>query len=138
MSAPAPTRTAPARPPDGFFLEHPRYRLYVLFEATGLVIALDALILLHATSSLGEGPEAWASFQQVFQGPIGIAYAFILFTATLFFAIRFLLLGVTVFTVRIGGLPAPPAALVLFGQFAGLIGGSALVLLILSGVFLGG
>ena len=41
MSRPAPTRTAPARPPDGFFLEHPRYRLYMLFTATGLVVALD-------------------------------------------------------------------------------------------------
>ena len=136
MSGPAPTRPAPARPPDGFFLEHPRYRLYVLFSATGLVVALDALILLRAANALGEGPEAWASFQQVFQSGIGIAYAFILFTATLFFAIRFLLLGVSVFTVRIGALPAPPAALVLVGQFAGLIAGSALVLLILSGVIL--
>ena len=136
MSGPAPTRTAPARPPDGFFLEHPGYRLYMLFSATGLIVALDALILLHATSSLGEGPEAWASFQQVFQSAIGITYAFILFTATLFFAVRFLWVGVRVFTVRIGALPAPPAALVLVGQFAGLIGGSALVLLILAGVIL--
>ncbi len=136
MSRPAPTRTAPARPPDGFFLEHPRYRLYMLFTATGLVVALDALILLRAAKSLGEGPEAWASFQQVFQSGIGISYAFILFMATLFFAIRFLFLGVPVFTVRIGALPAPPARLVLVGQFAGFIGGSALVLLILSGVIL--
>jgi fumarate reductase subunit C len=132
----SPTRTAPARPPDGLWLSHARYRSYILFSATGLILALDALILLRAAQVLGQGPEAWSGFLATFQTPLGMGYAVLLFLCTLFFAIRFLRVGVKVFTVRIGMLPAPPGPVVLVGQFAGFAIVSALVLLVLVGVIL--
>ena len=140
MSAPqgsvSPTRTAPARPPDGFWTAHPRYRNYVLFSGTSIVLVLDALIFLRAVQALGEGPAAWASFQATMGSLPAVVLSGLLLIGTVFFSIRFLRVGVNVFTVRIGVLPAPPAPVVFVGQFAGLVGLTALLLLLLGGVIL--
>ena len=132
----APTRTAAARPPDGFWLSHPRYRSYVLFAATGLILAIDALIVLRAAHALGRGPEAWSSFLAAFATPVGIVSSWVLLVGTCFFSIRWLRVGVKVATVRIGPLPAPPAPLVLVAHYAGLAGVTVLVLLLLGGIIL--
>ncbi len=132
----APTRTAPARPPDGFWMNHPRYRSYVLFAATGLVLTIDALIVLRAARALGDGPDAWARYLGAFATPIGIVASVVLLFVTLFFSIRWLRVGVKVATVRIGPIPAPPAAVVLVLHYVGLGALTGLVLLVLGGVIL--
>ncbi len=132
----APTRTAPARPPDGFWLNHPRYRSYVLFAATGLVLTIDALIVLRAARALGDGPDAWARYLAAFATPMGIVVSVVLLFVTLFFSIRWLRVGVKVATVRIGPVPAPPAPVILVLHYAGLGALTGLVLLVLGGVIL--
>jgi fumarate reductase subunit C len=136
QTTPGRTRTSPARPPDGLWLHHAGYRSYILFSATGVILALDALIFLRVADVLGQGPEAWASFLAAFRQPLSLVYSFLLLFGTLFFAIRFLRVGVKVFTVRIGTLPAPPGPVVLVGQFAGFVVLTALTLLLLGGVIL--
>ncbi len=130
------TRTAPPRPPDGFPLAHPRYRQYVLFTATGIFLALDALILIRAVEALGEGPAAWNAFLGTFRSTLGIVVGAVLTVITLFFAMRWLRVGSRVPTVRIAFLPAPPEPLVLLAHFGGFAVVTALALLVLGGVIL--
>lgn len=87
------TPTAPARAPDGWWLQHPRYRAYVLFAATGWILAIDVLIVLHAIRALGRGAEAWRAFLASLASPVGIAFSWLLFLSTLFFALRWLRVG---------------------------------------------
>ena len=132
----APTRTSPARPPDGFWMEHPRYRSYVVFAGTGLILAIDAMIVLRAARALGDGPEAWASYLAAFAAPIGIVASVVLLFVTLFFSFRWLRVGVKVATVRIGPVPAPPAPVMLVLHFAAFGALTGLVLLVLGGIIL--
>jgi fumarate reductase subunit C len=131
-----PTPTAPARPPAGFWLEHPRYRRYVLFGGTGLVLAIDALIVLRGVRALGEGIAAWEAYLAALGSPIGIAICWLLFLTTLFFSIRWLRVGAKIPPVPIPFLFSLPPAVFLVGHYATLAVLSALLLLILAGVIL--
>jgi fumarate reductase subunit C len=131
-----PTPTAPSRAPDGFWLGHARYRSYVLFAGTGLILALDVLILMRAARALGEGSAAWQAFLAGFAGPVGIVAAWLLFLSTLFFSIRWVRVGAKIPPLPFGLLFGLPSAVFLIGQYATLVLLSAVLLLVLSGVIL--
>ncbi len=131
-SAPS-TRMAPARPPDGWWMGHRRYRSYVLFAATGGVLAVGCIVLLFGIHALGQGPEAWKQYLVALGSPAGTALASLLLVGTLFFSLRWLRVGIKIPQVAIGPLPAPPAALIGLMHYAGLAGLTALLLGILSG-----
>jgi fumarate reductase subunit C len=131
-----PTRSAPARPPEGFWLSHARYRAYVLFAGTGLLLWLGALILLRGLWALGQGVAAWNAYVAALASPGGVAAMLVILAATVFFALRWLWIGVKVATVDLGPIPAPPAPLVFVAHYAGLAALTALVLLVAAGVIL--
>lgn len=136
MSAPSsPTPTAPARMPDGWWLGHPRYRRYMLFAATGIALALASAILVRGIARIGEGAAAWQSYLDYLGGPI-LVLNVILLVGICFFALRFLRLGLKVFSVPIGPLPAFPPGVWLVLQGVPLALGAVLILLIMWGVIL--
>lgn len=136
QSSQSPTRTSPARPPDGWWLNHPRYRSYMLFSSTGLVLVVVAAILMRSIAVLGEGAAAWDAHLANLALPISLLINVILFLATCFFSVRFLSLGPKVFSVPIGPFGALPAPvwIVLLATPAVLV--PALILLIMWGVIL--
>jgi fumarate reductase subunit C len=129
------TPVAPARVPDGWWWRHPRYRNYVLFAATGLVLAIGAATVVRAVQVLAQGAQAWDSYLANLGGVAAVING-LLVVAMLFFAVRFLRVGTKVNAVPIGPLPAFPEPVWLVLQGAGLVTGWALVLLILWGVIL--
>ena len=129
----SPTRVAPARAPDGWWMGHPRYRSYVLFAGTGLVLWIVALVLLGGVSALGQGAEAWESYQGLLGSIPGLLLCVLLLLGTLFFSLRWLRVGVKIPQVRLGPLPAPPEPVLWVAHFAGLAAITALVVLLLSG-----
>jgi fumarate reductase subunit C len=131
-----PTRTAPPRPPEGFWLAHPRYRAYVLFAGSGLTLWLGALILVRGLFALGEGVAAWDAYLAALASPAGVVAMVVILVAAIFFALRWLWIGVKVATVDLGPIPAPPAPLVFVAHYAGLATLTALVLLVAAGVIL--
>jgi fumarate reductase subunit C len=131
-----PTPTAPARAPDGFWLQHPRYRSYVLFAGTGLILAIDALILLRGVGALGQGIAAWRAYLAALGTPVGIVASWLLFLSTLFFSIRWLRVGAKIPPVPLAFLLSLPRPVFLIGHYATLVALSALLLLVLSGVIL--
>ncbi len=131
----SPTRTAPAQPPEGFWRDHPPYRNYVLFGASGALLWLGALVLLRGVLALGEGVAAWQAYLERLGGVLASAAMLVVLVGTLLFAIRWLRM-VKPFTVALGPLPAPPAPLVLVQNYALFALLTALVLLLCAGVIL--
>jgi fumarate reductase subunit C len=130
------TRVAPPRPPDGFWLGHRRYRSYVLFGGTGLVLSAVCVLLLFGIHALGQGHAAWQSYLASLGSLPAKVMCWLLLAGTLFFSVRWLRVGVKLSSVKIGLLPAPPVPVVWVAHFASLFAITALVLLILSGVIL--
>jgi len=128
------TPTLAARPPDGLFLQHPRYRLYLAFASTGLVLAAVGVAFLFVLSALGSGYQAWTELMSVLAWPPVLALNGLLLFGTLFFSLRWLRVGAKITAVSLGPLPAPAVWLVLIGHFAGLATLSAVILLLLSGL----
>jgi fumarate reductase subunit C len=124
----------PARAPDGWWTGHPRYRWYVLFAATGLVIAAANLLLLAALAAVGSGYQAWADFQAALAHPLSRVASVLLFLALLFFAVRWMRVGAKIPAVRLGILPAPNVTLILVLQMLGLVAVFGALVGLLSGV----
>jgi fumarate reductase subunit C len=130
------TPTLPARAPDGIWLSHPRYRWYILFAATGFILAAICIELLFAFAALGRGYAAWSSFLAVMSSPPMLLLNGLLWISLLFFSLRFLRVGVKIPTVQLGPIPGPPAPVILVAHFGGLIVVSLALLVILSGAVL--
>ncbi len=131
-----PTRTAPPPKPEGFWLTHARYRSYVLFAGTGALLWLGALILARGLFALGEGVAAWNAYLAALGSPAGVVLMLVIFAATVFFALRFLWIGIKVATVDLGPIPAPPAPAIFVLHYADLATLTAVLLLVASGVIL--
>ncbi len=139
MSAPAksaPTRTAPPLPPAGYPISHPRYRNYVLFDASALFRWLGVAMLVEGLFALARGAAAWEAYLTALRSPLGVACSLVVLVATVFFSLRWLRVGVKVATVDLGPIPAMPGPVVLVAHYAGLVALTGLVLLIAAGVIL--
>lgn len=134
MSGPA--EMLPPRLPDGWWSGHARYRRYVLFAATGGVLWLGALVVVAGIVALGQGVQAWQAYLANLGSAVGVLLMGMILLGTLFFAIRWLRVGVKVATVEIGPVPAPPAPLLFALHYGGLVALTGLLLLILAGVIL--
>jgi fumarate reductase subunit C len=135
MSAGA-TRTAPPQLPDGWWMGHARYRRYVLFAATGGVLWMAALIVLGGINALARGAAAWETYLASLRSPIGVVVMGLIVVSILFFAFRWLRVGVKIALVDIGPIPGPPEPVIWVAHFAGLAALTGLLLLILGGVIL--
>jgi fumarate reductase subunit C len=139
VSAPATssrTRTAAPLAPAGYWLQHTRYRNYVLFDASALLRWLGVIVLLEGLFALAGGVATWEAYLAVLRSPLGVALSVVVLAATLFFSLRWLRVGVKVATVDIGPVPAMPGPVVLVAHYAGLLALTGLVLLIAAGVIL--
>ena len=132
----APTRTAPARLPDGWWLAHPRYRSYVLFAGSGIVLMLDSLVLILGLRALAAGVAAWQAYLAAWGSLPGIVAAWGLLFGTLFFSFRWLRVGAKIPPAPFKLLLRLPTAFFLVGQFTPLGLLTIVVLLILAGVIL--
>lgn len=130
----SPTRTLAARPPDGFPMSQPRYRSYVLFGATGFVLAIVNLVLLCGLRALASGIPAWQNYLASLGSGVGLVLTAFLLLGTCFFAIRWLRVGAKIPAVRIGSLPAPSVPLVMVGHFAGFVAVTLGLVIALSGL----
>lgn len=134
MQAESPTPTLPPRLPDGWWTGHTRYRNYVLFALTGLVLAGVNVLLLAGISALATSVAAWESYLAFLGGPLGVLIVLVLLVGTLFFAVRWLRVGKKIPAMELGPLPAPSMTVVLIANFAGFVTVSLVLLALLSGV----
>ncbi len=128
------TRTLPARMPDGWWREHPRYRTYVLFAATGFVLIGVNLLLLAGVAALSTSVAAWQGYLEVLGSLPGLVGVAALLIGTLFFALRWLRVGAKIPAVRLGPLPAASMGLILVVHYAGFVTLTLLIVVLLSGL----
>ena len=134
MSHASPTRTLPRRMPDGFWMQHTRYRNYVLFAATGLVLALVNVVLLLGVRALATSVAAWESYLAVLGSIPGVLFVLLLLLGTVYFALRFTYVGRKIPGVKLGPMPAVGMTVALVLNMSGLVTVWLVVLVLLSGV----
>ncbi len=134
-SKPGPTRTAPPQMPSGYPMHGP-YLTYILFGATSFFFLSMALLVLRVVIALGNGPEAWQAVLTDFENPLYIAFHGVAFLVFVWAGWRFLIkLSAKVNPPKMGPLRRPPLAV--FPPLMGILwlGASALVLIVLWGIF---
>jgi fumarate reductase subunit C len=127
---PGRTRTAPPLRPDGFPAA-PRYRNYLLFDATGLTYLLVGLVTLRVAWALGNGPEAWQALLAQLRHPLYVAFHILVLLSVLFVGVRFFRLFPKAQPAKIGpARPPPPPVLhaLLYAAWAAITVGLVLVL----------
>lgn len=127
------TKVLPSRVPDGWWTGHTRYRNYVLFAGTGVVLALVNVVLLIAVSAVGQGSEAWGEFLGAVGSVPGLIVMVFLFIGTAFFGFRWMRVGAKLAAVKLGPLPAISPTIALIAQMGGLFALFGVVLFLLSG-----
>ena len=73
MSAPTDKRRPYLRPIRGWWKRDPYYISYLAMEATSLLIAIYALILLFGLLRLGQGEAAFNGWLEALQSPLSVA-----------------------------------------------------------------
>ena len=73
MSAPTDKRSPYLRPIRGWWKRDPYYISYLAMEATSLLIAVYALILLFGLLRLGQGEAAFNGWLEALQSPVSVA-----------------------------------------------------------------
>jgi fumarate reductase subunit C len=134
-SKPGSTRTAAAEMPAKFPTGG-RYLSYIAFGATAFFYLIVSLGVLRMVNSLAAGPEAWAAMQTAMQNPIYLVFHVITVLVLVWAAWRFLIkLSAKAQPKKIGPLRPPPAQAIppLMGVLW--LGASALVIVVLWGVF---
>jgi len=127
-----PTRTAPPRMPSTWW-SAPRYRRYVLFDATGLVYLLIGFVILRMVRALGAGPEAWDAALSSFSNPLYIAFHALTLVSVIFVAVRFFSLFPKAQPPSIGPLKPPPGPVIKAGLYAVWLGLTLVMSVILAG-----
>lgn len=130
---PAPTRTAPPRPPDGYPTRG-RYLAYVAFGSCGLFFLLTGLILLRTVWALGSGAAAWDGVLADLRHPLYLAYHALALVALVWFTLRFFRLFPKSQPPRIGPLPRPPEAVFKIALHGGLVVVTLALVMLLGGV----
>lgn len=130
----SPTKTLPPRKPDGWWTGHTRYRNYVLFAGTGIVLVLVNAVLLAGVAALGRGVAAWESYLAALGSAGGLIVVLALLVGTLYFALRWLRVGAKIPGVLLGYLQATTVPLILGGHYATFVLATLMILLLLSGV----
>ena len=129
------TRTAPAQMPDRF-PGSGRYFSYMLFGAAAVFFLLMSLLVLRATWALGNGAHAWHNLLVDFQNPAYVVFHVISLLVFVWCGWRFLIkLFPKTQPPRIGPFPRPPLAVFPPLLGAAWLGASALMIIILWGIF---
>jgi fumarate reductase subunit C len=108
------TRTAPARPPDGFPAAS-RYRAYLGFGFGGFFLMMVALEVLRAVWALGNGEADWNRLQASLQHPAYVIFHALAFVWLTWFILRLFRLFPATQPKRIGPMKRPPDPVLVAG-----------------------
>ncbi len=132
---PGPTRTAAARMPQKFPTGG-RYLSYIAFGATSFIYLYVALQVLRMVNALASGEAAWNALLESLAHPVYLAFNAFTFLVLVWAGWRFLIkLSAKAQPKKVGPLRPPPAQAVppLFGALW--LAASALVIVVLWGIF---
>lgn len=134
-STPGATRTAAAHMPDKF-PSAGRYRSYIAFGATSFFYLAMGLLVLRVTWALGSGRSAWMALQESLRNPLYLTFHAVALVVFVWAGWRFLIkLSPKAQPKKVGPLRPPPAEMVPFAAGAAWLVATAIVLIVLWGIF---
>jgi fumarate reductase subunit C len=130
------TRTAAPMMAGNWWTKSPRYRAYVAYAFAGVFFWLQALIFIRGLWALGTGELAWTRYLEDLQNPIYVVFhLFSLIVLVWYGARTYFKLFVKTQPPKIGPLPRPPLGVIPPALAAAWIGVSALLLVVLGGIW---
>ncbi|HSD75353.1 MAG TPA: hypothetical protein VLB75_11330 [Steroidobacteraceae bacterium] len=107
------------RPMQGWWRRNPFFVRYMIREATALIVALYALVLLAGVLCLSQGEAAWNSWLAALRGPVSIALHLLMLVAMIYHTYSwFEIMPKTMPAVLIGGKRVPATTVTLLGLVA--------------------
>jgi fumarate reductase subunit C len=110
-----------------------RIRIYLLFDATGLIYYMIGFLVLRQIWALGNGPEAWNAAMEQLTSPLYIAFHVITLLSLVFVGVRFFRLFPKAQPPRIGPAKPPPGGVIQAMLYLVWIGVTVLMVAILAG-----
>lgn len=130
------TRTAAPMMPGNWWTPNPRYRSYVLYGWAGAFFWIQGLIFLRGLWALGTGPVAWQGFLEDLTSPLYVGFHVVSLVVFVWYGARtYFKLFVKTQPPKIGPVPRPPLAVFPPALAVAWLGASALVLVVLWGVW---
>ena len=110
-----------------WWLENPRYLLFMLRDASSIFVALWVVLLLVQLAQLGQGAQAYQRFiDDVVRSPFGIAFGLVTLAFALLHSVTWLQLAGVVQVVTVGQRRLP-ANYVVAGAFVGWLVASVVI-----------
>jgi len=131
-SAPGRTRTAPPQLPDKFPFEG-RYRIYTLFDSTGILYLVLGFLVLGSVWALGSGEAAWNQVQAIYRSTTYVIFHLIALVGVIFVGVRFFSFFPKAQPPRIGPAKPPPQAVLLGMLYVAWIGVAGAMTVVLAG-----
>lgn len=104
---------------QGWWRRNPFFVRYMIREATALIVALYALVLLAGVLCLSQGEAAWNSWLAALRGPVSIALHLLMLVAMIYHTYSwFEIMPKTMPAVLIGGKRVPATTVTLLGLVA--------------------
>jgi fumarate reductase subunit C len=130
------TPTAPPMMAGNWWTKNPRYVAYVAYAYAGVFFWLQALIFIRGLWALGSGEAAWNAFLADLQNPIYVGFHVLSLAVLVWYGARtYFKLFVKTQPPKMGPLPRPPLAVFPPALAAAWIGASAILIVILGGIW---
>jgi fumarate reductase subunit C len=113
-------------------MSNPRYKLFMMREATAIFIGAFLLVFLVFLANLAKGPEAYQAFVQRLSSPLWIVFHVIVLAMAMYHSITWFNLTPKAVVLRMGEEKVSPALLI-GPNYAGWLGISLLILWIVLG-----
>lgn len=130
------TPTAPPMMAGNWWTKNPRYRAYVAYAFAGVFFWAQALIFVRGLWALGSGEAAWNVFVEDLHNPAYVAFHVVSLLVLVWYGARtYFKLFVKTQPPMMGPLPRPPLAVFPPALAAVWIGVSALLIVVLGGIW---
>lgn len=133
MSEPASARRPYVRPMGRWWRRDPFFMRYMAREATAVIVALYALVLLSGLVCLVRGEAAWNAWTQALRSPVSVALHLMLLVGMVYHTFSwFEIMPKTMPMIFIGGQRLQPSVITRTGLAAAVVASAGLFLLVWS------
>jgi fumarate reductase subunit C len=95
-----------------WWLQHPRYIVYMVRELTSLFVGLYCALLVVGLVRLSQGAAAWDGFVAAFSSPLGVIFQLGCLAFALYHSVTWFALTPKAMPLRMKGEPVPGSAIV--------------------------
>ena len=95
-----------------WWLQHPRYIVYMIRELTSLFVGLYCALLVVGLIRLSQGQHAWDGFVAAFSSPLGVTFQLACLAFAIYHSVTWFALTPKAMPLRMKGEPVPGIVIV--------------------------